>query len=368
MRIETSSAPHPTTIHVVQRMAPGGLESLALDLLNFSSHPEHTLIISLEGTKNEAIKHWPKLEQYRDQLIFLNKKPGVQLSTLFQLKNMFNELRPQVVHTHHIGPLVYGGIAAKFADIKTRIHTEHDCWHLNNPKHVRLQKWALALAKPTLVADAYQVFNLLNEQFQYPKLTTIKNGIDCKKFIPGLREEARIRYNLPLSRPIIGCAGRLEKVKGHDLMIKALANMPQPIMLVIAGMGSEYDNLIRLTEQLGVANRVRFLGLVSDMPSFYHSLDLFCLPSRSEGFPLAPLEAQACGIPSAVTDVGASSETLCPLTGVLIPPRSPSLMAPILEEAIGKVHTVSPRDFVLNNNEIRQMVKAYEAIAAEDAA
>lgn len=61
-------------IHVVQHLAPGGLESLTLDLLNFANPQTNTLILSLEGNKEAAIKNWPKLEAFSDRLLFLDKK------------------------------------------------------------------------------------------------------------------------------------------------------------------------------------------------------------------------------------------------------------------------------------------------------
>ncbi len=228
--------------------------------------------------------------------MFLEKKSGVQPDIVLTLAKIFSTIKPDTVHTHHIGPLLYAGAAALISGVPCRIHTEHDVWHLSNKKHVKIQKMALKAVKPVLVGDADYVSKALKSQFDYHNTVTIKNGIDCEKFRPGCQKNARLKFGLPLSARIIGCAGRIEKVKGQDVMIKALSRLPAHVTLAIAGHGSEVDNLKSLAKKLAVEDRVIFLGLVEDMASFYQALDLFCLPSRMEGFPLSSLEAQACNI------------------------------------------------------------------------
>lgn len=350
-------------IHVVQHLAPGGIETLTLDLLKFSHPDDQVLIVSLEGTKPQALLNWPKLEPFKEQLVFLEKPDGVQLGLILTLIKAFKGVRPDVVHTHHIGPLLYAGYAARVAGVPVRIHTEHDVWHLENSKQVRMQGLILKAAKPTLVADASHVEKKLKSCFSYPDSVVIKNGVDCKKFKPGSKPLSREHFNLPLDKRIIGCAGRLESVKGHDTLITALSMMPKDVLVVIAGEGSQKQELKQLVTSLDLYSQVKFLGLVEDMPRFYQSLDLFCLPSRFEGFPLSPLEAQACNIPVVVTDVGASSEAICPITAALVMPDSPNQMADVLIHSLSRKYTQLPREFVVENNDIRRMVRAYEDLA-----
>jgi len=357
-----------TTIHVVQHLAPGGLEALALNMLSHSPNRDNVLIISLEGTKEEAIAKWPRLEPVQDQLVFLNKPQGYQFKTLFQLYKLFKTLKPKVVHTHHIGPVIYGAIAARFAGVNIRIHTEHDAWHLSSRKHRSLQGLALKIAKPTLVADASLVRDQIVKQLNVNSVTVIKNGIDCSTFKPGAKLLARQALGLSIDKVLIGCAGRLEKVKGHDLLVEAMCSLPKHTHLVIAGDGSERDNLIALITDLGLEDKVTFLGLVDDMPRFYQCLDVFCLPSRSEGFPLSTLEAQSCGIPTIATDVGATKETLCPTTGLSVKSDNPLSLASGILHALSNKSDVSPRTFVLKHNNIKAMIEAYHSLAQEKTA
>ncbi len=353
------------TIHVVQHLAPGGLETLALNMLAFANPNHNVLIVSLEGSREKSLANWPKLETVKDKILFLDKPSGHSLRTVYQLYRLFLTLKPSVVHSHHIGPIIYGAVAAKLAGVNARIHTEHDAWHLTNPKHRYWQRIAMWLAKPRMVADANLVKQRFQHHFAYKDVNVIKNGIDCEQFTTGSKHLARQALGLPVGATILGSAGRLETVKGHDILIDAMPLLPDHVQLVIAGDGSQREALRAKIKQLGLRNRVTFLGLVNNMPRFYQSLDLFCLPSRSEGFPLSTLEAQSCDVVTLASDVGATNETLCPTTGQLFASESPQALAECVLNAIETQHTDSPREFVLKNNDIRQMMRAYELLAEE---
>jgi glycosyltransferase involved in cell wall biosynthesis len=107
---------------------------------------------------------------------------------------------------------------------------------------------------------------------------------------------------------------------------------------------------------------VHFLGRIDDMPGFYQALDIFCLSSLNEGLPLSPLEAQACGIPTAVTDVGGSREALCPLSGVLLPPGDSRGIARHLRTLLSQTRHVDPRSYVVAQREVRKMAHQYSLL------
>ncbi|MBL4588522.1 MAG: glycosyltransferase, partial [Alphaproteobacteria bacterium] len=107
-------------VHVVQHLCPGGIEVLALNMHKHSK--AQTFIVSLEGTKKKAIREWPALEVYKDNILFMNKKSGISLKTILKLCVLLRRLKADVVHTHHIGPLLYGGVAAKLTSIKILVH------------------------------------------------------------------------------------------------------------------------------------------------------------------------------------------------------------------------------------------------------
>lgn len=347
-----------TLVQVVQHLTPGGIETMALDLLHFSKGHDKKIIISLEGTAEVAIAQWPRLKPVSDQLIFLDKKEGIRPSVILKLSRLFKELDVDVVHTHHIGPLLYAGLAARLAKIEYLVHTEHDAWHLADFKRRKLQRLIISLTHPLLVADADTVADNMKKFLKLNQVHVVKNGIDTERFKPGDKALARKQLGLPQHVPLIGCSGRLEEVKGHKGIISALAKLPENIHLTIAGAGSEEVNLRRQVDALSLKSRVHFLGRVDEMPTFYQALDVFCLPSLNEGLPLSPLEAQSCDIPTAVTDVGGSREALCPSSGELIPAENIDAMATSLHNLLQKPYK-NARTFVQQGGDVRQMAQAY---------
>ena len=289
------------------------------------------------------------------------------MGLFWQLRRLFRKLKADVVHTHHIGPLIYAGLAARMAGVKKLIHTEHDAWHLANDQHCKLQRWAIRWLSPVLVADAVNVAKGVQTHLNIEPDMVICNGIDTNKFSPGSRLDARVRLGLPGYPVIIGCCGRLEWEKGHAYLIDALSRLPADTHLALAGDGSLKPKLKAQARELMVEHRVHFLGHVDDMPSFYRSLDLFCLPSLKEGMPLAPLEAQACGIPAIVTAAGGSRESLCQETGRIVRKRNHKALADAITELFEHSSRVpqktqpikTPRDFVRLHADIRNTAEAY---------
>ncbi len=352
-----------TIVQIVQHLRPGGIETMALDLHSIFHNQGHkSYIISLEGDLNTALTIWPRLDKYNQNIFFLDKPGKFSLAFLIKLIRVLNNLGITVLHTHHIGPLLYGGISAMFVHPSVYIHTEHDAWHLENTHHRALQKWLLRLTKPILVADAVSVGIALRKYLNPQNLTIIPNGIDTGKFILGDQPRARAVLNLPRDKKIIGCSGRLESLKGQKLLIQSLIHLEDTVHVALAGIGSYEESLREETQSLGLSERVHFLGRIDDMPVFYQALDCFCLPSFKEGMPLSPLEAQSCGIPSIVTDVGGSKECLCSYTGTLIPAGNVMAIVDAVRRALVQPLIKSPRVFVQQHAGIQQMATAYSEL------
>jgi len=353
-----------TVMQIVQHLKPGGIETMALDLQKFKADNEEVFIVSLEGNQQQAFENWPKLKDYADQLFFLDKAPGIQLKTLWQLVKLFRKLNVSSVHTHHIGPLIYGGLAARFAGISSIVHTEHDAWHLQNRKRCFVQKCILSCVKPTLIADAETVAKSLKQQLKNITPQVILNGIDTDRFVPGNQQLARDKLGLPAGISLIGTSGRLESVKGQSYLIEAISLLPNRFHLAIAGIGSLADDLKKQAEQLQISHRIHFLGLVDEMPNFYQSLDLFCLPSLAEGMPLSPLEAQACGIRAIATQTGGTHETICSKTGFMIESQSAHAIKHAVLQASIESNPGNPRDFVCQHGDVKKMASCYAQVRA----
>jgi glycosyltransferase involved in cell wall biosynthesis len=146
---------------------------------------------------------------------------------------------------------------------------------------------------------------------------TIHNGVAAR----GVTPVAALA-----SGPVIGSIGRIEREKGYDVMIDALAALPATTA-VLVGAGSRIDELRRQAETLGLADRVVFTGWVDDALAYLAGFDVFVLPSRAESFPLTTLEAMQAGIPVVATDVGGVGEAIVDgVNGRLVPPEDPAAL------------------------------------------
>lgn len=159
------------------------------------------------------------------------------------------------------------------------------------------------------------------------RVTVLRNGVDLQLFRPADREAERRR--LGLAGPTLLSVGGLIERKGHHLIIQALA-MLEGVTLLIAGSGPERAALERLAAATGVADRVRFLGLVAHdaLAGLYNAADALVLASSREGWANVLLEAMACGTPVVATDVWGTAEVVAaPAAGVLVSERSPAALA-----------------------------------------
>lgn len=172
------------------------------------------------------------------------------------------------------------------------------------------------------------------------KICVIPNGFDTQRFHPdrSARKAVRERLGIPEKNICIGTAGRLYPGKGTEIFLQAaallLAKNPG-LTFVWAGDGNlEYrSELGKLAVSLGITGQVLFPGVVKDICALNNALDIFCLPSNSEGFPNVLAEAMACELPCVSTDVGDVQDILGD-AGFIVPPRDPQALADALQRMI----------------------------------
>ena len=154
------------------------------------------------------------------------------------------------------------------------------------------------------------------------KVQVLRNGVDLATFSPGNRSLARDKHGF--RQTVLLSVGNLIPLKGHDLAIQALPQVPDA-QLVIVGDGPEESNLKALAIQAGVADRVRFIGRLPQqaLPELYQAADLLLLLSSNEGMANVLLEAIACGTPVVATNVGGTPEVVsAPAIGELVDQRN----------------------------------------------
>jgi glycosyltransferase involved in cell wall biosynthesis len=156
------------------------------------------------------------------------------------------------------------------------------------------------------------------------RVTPLRNGVDLQRFVP-LPERDAVRSELGLNRYTLLSVGYLIERKGHELIIAALPALPDAELL-IAGSGPDRAKLESLAVQLGVSDRVQFLGPVAqpELKRYYNAADAMVLASSREGWANVLLEAMACGTPVVASNVWGTPEVVAtPAAGVLMRERTP---------------------------------------------
>jgi len=153
----------------------------------------------------------------------------------------------------------------------------------------------------------------------------VPNAVEANFFTPPSAAAARVDLGLSLEDTVIGVPGSLRPMKGHPFFFRAVAPILRSradLVVAVSGTGeAPYVREVRaLCEELGLTDRVRFLGDQPDMRSFYAACDVVCVPSVAEPFGRTVIEAFAAGVPIVATEVGGIPETLeHGRTGLLVP-------------------------------------------------
>ena len=163
------------------------------------------------------------------------------------------------------------------------------------------------------------------------KTTTIENGLPLERF-QNVAPIARSELGVPDSAPLLVCVGRMEPVKEHATLLRALDVLPDAY-LALAGDGPLRPELETLAMSLGVASRVRFLGRIPNVPALLAAADTYVQPSKFEGFPRATGEAMASGLPVVVSD-GPGFSDLVQNAALRFPVGDPSALATAVRSAL----------------------------------
>jgi len=198
------------------------------------------------------------------------------------------------------------------------------------PQHAiprRMIQWAAGRAAGLVTVCQALKDSLVELDVPAERVVVLRNGVDLEQFQPQPRAEARAA--LGLVRPTLLSVGGLIERKGNHVTVAALRELPG-YDLLLAGEGEERGALERQARDLGVADRVRFLGRVAhgELARIYSAADALVLASSREGWANVLLEAMACGTPVVATDVWGTPEVVTErAAGVLMAERAPAALA-----------------------------------------
>jgi glycosyltransferase involved in cell wall biosynthesis len=298
---------------VVHRLDYGGLQRLVgaivshIDRERFESH---VMTMSDFGPFAEGL----------DAVAELHRVASLRRVSMVWPASVIRKIRsigPDVVHTHS-GVWHKASLAARRAGVPRLIHTDHGR-HCPDPWTARFLDGLAARRTDVVVAVSEALSRQLADTVvaDPTRIRVVLNGVDTCRFHPrAVNGALRTELGISPGVPVIGSIGRLDPIKGYDVMIQALGMLratwtegPAPV-LILVGDGPDQARLGALSERYGLRDAVRLTGWRKDVENVYAALDVFTLSSWSEGTSLALLEAMSTGVCPIVTDVGGSPSVL----------------------------------------------------------
>lgn len=325
-------------LQIIDHLGLGGVQVWLRDLnAHWPQAADEREVISL----GKKISLAAQFEQQTGSLLECWQAAAWDPSVLAKLWRRVRRRRYDIIHVH----LQKATWAGWFA---TAGHPASLLIHIRSSDFIRHLPWlriASRLSRPqtvgiiavsTEIAQAVRASRIVPEH----RLWTLLNGVSLRRMSSGegVLQAARLlrqQLNIPATAFVVLYAGRLSPEKGVTYLLQALRQVDQPLVALIVGNGPLRSTLEQEAARLGIADRVRFVGLQTEMATWLHASDAFVLPSLLEGLPVSLLEAGALAKPIVATAVGGVPELIRHgQTGLLVPPGD----VPALTQAIQRLH------------------------------
>lgn len=325
-------------VHVIYRLAVGGLENGLVNLIN-AMPPEryrHAIVCLTDYSDFRARIRRPDVP-----VIALGKQEKQGFIIYHRMWCVLRSLRPAIVHTRNLPTMEFGLIAA-LAGVRKRVHGEHgrDMYDLYGTS----AKYNVLRRAIRPLVDHYIAVSKDLEQWlegcigvQRRRLSQIYNGVDSCHFHPreGPRPDIGPPGFLRAGTVAIGTIGRMQTVKDQVTLAKAFIHLleqepawRESARLVLVGEGPLRRQCLDLLTHAGVRHLAWVPGERDDVADILRALDVFVLPSLGEGISNTILEAMATGLPVLATNVGGNVELVQEgETGMLVPPADHVAMA-----------------------------------------
>ena len=369
------NAPH--VVHVIYRLAVGGLENGLVNLLN-RLPPQawrHT-VVSLTDIDATFAK---RIERDDVELVSLGQGPGHAFDAYPRLWRLFRRTRPSIVHTRNLAALEVAPVAWA-AGVPARVHGEHGRDVEDPDGRNRRRQQIRRLYRPFVtryVAVSPDLESYLTDTIGVParRVDQIYNGVDTERFAPA---SARVSIDgCPFDERhwIVGAVGRLDAVKDHANLARgfaaAIARVPglrDTLRLVVVGEGPERQRVESILADAGLRDHAWLPGERHDVPAVLRGLDAFVLPSLGEGVSNTILEAMAAGVPVIATNVGANANLVADgTTGTIVPHSDADALGAAIasyagDPTLARTHGHAGRARVEQRFSLERMVDRYHRL------
>ncbi len=310
-------------LQIIPSLDIGGAQRFVVDLAKSINRDKFEVGVCLLGRRQGSFLE-DELVRESIPLFFLNIKWAFHPSTIRRFSLLFTTFKPDILHTH-LRAIRYVLIPARLYKKALHIHTIHSLAKQDTSFSYRgLNKIAFKYLGVIPVSVSRKVSHTVKELYGVES-PTIYNGVPTSKY-PGEREGSTFKGEIRILN-----VGKFKRAKNHLLLVEAFAKAwaeERRLRLMLAGDGSARKKVEARVKQLGLEDRVDFLGWRSDIPNLLSRCDIFVLSSEWEGFGIALVEAMAGGKPIVATRVGGVPEVVEDgETGFLVPPRDAEALA-----------------------------------------
>ena len=302
-------------LHIAQS-AGGVAEYLYMLLKNFNSTEYENVLIVSEDYKNQIKRFEPYIKNIYVVPMTRNINPKVDINSIFRIKKIIKEERPEIVYLHSSKAGAVGRLALLF-DFKTKILYNAHGWYFN-AEIGKKKKTFFAFVEKVLAIKTNKIINISNAEYESAlkykiapkkKMCIIENGIDFSKFANSdmYRTETRKKYDIDKNDIVIGVVGRLSEQKDPMTTIrvfKMIKDKYSNAKLMMVGSGELEDEVRGFAKSNNIDKDVIITGWIDNVEKYIPAFDIAVLPSKWEGFGLVIVEYMACGKPVVASNVG----------------------------------------------------------------
>jgi len=373
-------------MHVCRVLDIGGIEVLLKNLVSspiLLAHEQNIICLNNDNgpLRDEFVKLGIGVQRlYIDNIGGKHPNPS-KLRKLFyviqrgpkaiRLIRLLGRIKADILHIHFPWYLTEQLLAARLAGTRV-VWTIHGFHRLD-----KIDKFILVMAQKLLGQNHFVITAVSEEarsltvpflKKQNGTILIIPNGVKINDFDIDSREIREKKEKLlgENNRIIVGSVGRLVDDKGYDVLLQAISisrNKFKGVLFLIAGDGQDRQELEQKIIDLELAERVKLLGELDNVPEILQVFDIYVQPSRREGMPLAVIEAMASKLPIIASDIGGISKLLdSGKAGVLVEKENPQALS---EALVKMIENEELRNYYLDKAFQRAKAFSIDKIAGE---
>jgi glycosyltransferase involved in cell wall biosynthesis len=297
-------------LFVLQALEIGGAEQLKLCVQKYINNDKYEILYccikNIGAIGEEIIKNGGNVISLDTNDKFYN------LITTYKIYKLAKKMKPDLIQSALFNANFHARIVGILIKVPVIIE-EHGMYVWKRWYHIFVDK-ALSCFTYKIIVPSKSVKDFLTAQgkINYDKIEVLYNCVDLDSSgLKTTKDKEKKRLGAGENDFVIGAVGNLRKEKGYDILLdafKIVLGEHGKVMLFIVGDGYLYDSLVKKAKTLSIEKNVVFLGKRSDISGFLKALDLFVMPSLSEGLGTALLEAVSLGVPCIASEVGGIKE------------------------------------------------------------